>query len=277
MKKFLGFNPQQYGDLYMGTVAARYLKSLEPDGHLTFMIAGDYRECAPLFIDHPHIDRVHILDSPRDRLYQSDLDWIDEQHFILTFNPFSDHDHSRPWWKERRQTHEVAYMHRIPIIDDDNGKIHMAKWFKPTTGLGNHIAFAPFPGSYSAVIAPKTLSLETAQKIVDIIVSLGYKVLQIGSPSEPALIGADKRDTDYFTSVKNVLGCKCFVGGDSGFMWLMSGYNFPCLGLYSNGYYTPRFISAIQPINPNALYLDAPNVNEIELAKIEDGLKKLIK
>lgn len=277
MRRYLGFNPQQYGDLYMATVAARCLKRHDPDSHLTFVIAADYRDCAPLFLDHPNIDRIHILNRGRDGFDAVDRAWIDDQKLFYAFNPMVDHDHSDPWWKRRIQTHEAAYMHGVPIPPDDDGKIRMTRWFKPTEDLGKYVAISPFPASYAGIKNGKSLSIERAQDIVDLLRNEhGYRVLQVGAKDEPTLKGVEKMDRSYFEAVKDVLGCRLFIGGDSGFTWLMSGYGFPTLALYSDSYYGKEFVKNIQPVNPNALYLSESNVNEISLDSIAKSLDTLL-
>ena len=278
MKRFCGFNCQQFGDLFMGTVAARCLKAIEPDSHLTYVISADYAECAPLFIDHPHIDRVHILNRSRDGFNEVDLEWIKSQRFDHVFNPMQDHDHSRPWWRERHQALEAVYMHYIPIGAQETGKIEMAKWFKVHKQYENCVAFAAFPGWVDGrgnMGSDKAFSWDRANAIVGIINDLGYRALQVGSSGEPNLNGDVVRlDTSYFESVRNILGCKLMVMGDSGLNWLLSGYDFPVLGMYSNKYYGADKIAHIQPVNPNGTYLDAPNVNDIPLEVIFAAIKE---
>jgi ADP-heptose:LPS heptosyltransferase len=275
MKRFLGFNPNMYGDLYMMSVAARCLKRAVPDSHLTFVIAGDFRECAPIFLDSPHIDRVHILNKSRDGFDSVDMDWINSQRFAHVFNPMADHDHSTPWWQNRHQALEAAHMHGIPY-DGDDGKITLTKWFKPTPGLEKFVAFSPWPSFHEGVNNPKAIPPAKAQEIVDAILGLGYGVLQVGGPTEPKLDNVAKLDTDYFTSVRNVLGCRAMVMGDSGFNWLLSGYDFPVVGLYSERYFGRDYIHNIQPINKNGRYLVGRTVSDIPAEWVIAGLRDIL-
>ena len=275
MKRFLGLNPNMYGDLYMMTVAARCLKRAVPDSHLTFVIAGDFRECAPIFLDSPDIDRVHILDKPRDGFNENDWKWINSQSFTHIFNPMADHSHDTPWWQHRHQALEAAHMHGIPYGGDD-GKIRLTKWFKPTTGFGDFIAFSPWPSFHEGVNNPKAIPPAKAQEIVDAIIGMGYKVLQVGGPTEPKLERVVKLDTDYFASVRNVLGCRAMVMGDSGLNWLLSGYDFPVVGLYSERYFGRDYIHNIQPINLNSHYLVGKTVSDISTESVLSAVKELI-
>ena len=274
MKRFCGFCPGQFGDLYMMTVAARCLKRVVPDSHLTFVIGNEFRECASLFINHPHIDRIHVLHKVRDGFDEVDLKWIADQRFDHVFNPMQDHDHSTPWYTQRNQSLEAAFMHHIPT-EGDSGKIEMVKWFKEYSYFQQHVAFSPWPSFHEGTSNPKAIPPDMAQKIVDMILVRNLGVLQVGGPNEPQIKGALKLGTDYFESVRNVLGCKAMIMGDSGLNWLLSGYDFPVLGLYSTRHFG-EFLHNIQPINPNGLYLSAAKIDQISLDTIAKSIDTLL-
>lgn len=269
----MGFCPAQYGDLYMMTVAARCLKWVEPDCHLSFVIGSEFREAAPLFINQPHIDRIHVLHKPRDGFDEVDLKWIAEQRFDHVFNPMQDHPPGQPWHEKHNQSLEAAVMHGLPIVGD-SGKIEMTRWFT-TPDFRDCVAINPWPSFHEGTRNPKCIVPEQAQAIVDYLISLGLRVLQIGGPAEPQLDGTLKLGTDYFNSVRNILGCKGMIMGDSGLNWLLSGYDFPVLGLYSERHFG-SFVHNIQPINPRGIYLTAKSVPEIELDKIHNSLTLLL-
>lgn len=277
MKRFLGMNGGQYGDLYLGTVAARCLKAAEPDSHLTYVISADYAECTPVFIDHPHIDRIHVLHKPRDGFDQVDLDWIAGQGFTHVFNPMQDHDHARPWWRERNQPLESAHMHGIST-GADAGKIEMTRWFKPIVDpdLGPCVALAPFPAFYAGVTNDKAFPMRLAEEVVRYVRSKHLAVLQVGAPNEPQVEGAIKLNESYFTTVRTLLGCRAFIGGDSGLMWLMSGYDFPCLGLYGARYYSSQFVHHIQPLNDRAVYLHREHMTDFTIDDLIPAIDQLL-
>lgn len=284
---FCGFNSLQFGDLVINTFAARVLKEKYPESKLTFVINKDYKDIAPLFINHPHIDYIKILDKNRDGFSQSDKDWVKKQDFDLVFNPMQDHNHSDPWFLKRHQAAEVCFMHRLANEKEcqkfDN-KLYLNKWFDsanlvPYFGNRGVVAIQAFAGSYNPK-NDKMLTIEKAQSIVDYLIELGFNVLQLGIESEPKLFNTYRFNTDYFNSVKNMLGCKFLITTDSAMSWISSAYEFPTIGLYSNSYYGKEFVKNIQPINPNAEYLDADNVNNIpnqEIFAVIDGMVDKIK
>lgn len=278
MYRFCGLPAQQYGDLVMNTFAARVLKQKYPNSEYTILIANDYKDCAPLFLNHPHIDKIHILDKKRDGLNEIDQNWVKNQSFDMFFPPMKDHNHSDPWFLKRHQVSEVCYMHGIVSDKECNkldNKLFLNKWFDLNTSFSDYIAFSPFSGFYNPN-NDKISTIEKAQKIVDNLIDKGLKVLQIGAFNEPKLFGSIQLECDYFTSIKNMLSCKFLICGDSGCCWYSSAYDFPTLGLYSNKYYTKDYLKNIQPINKNAIYLDSDNVNNIEDQDIFAAIDKMI-
>lgn len=276
MRRYLGFHPAMYGDLAMSTACASILKRHDPDCHFTMVVGYDYREFAPLLFNSDVVDRVYITHRAKDGFDAEDIKWINGQRFDHVFNPMQDHDHSSPWWTQRHQCLEMAHMHGLTSIDE-SAKVRLTKWFTPTAGLDRYIAFAPFPGMYAGVNNPKALTVARAQQIVDHISALGYTALQIGGDGEPRLEGALIERRDYLGSVRNVLGCKLFIVGDSGLNWVLSAYDHPVLGLYGHEYHGKDFIDHIQPVNPNAVYLSAPRVNDIELDIVKTSIESMLK
>lgn len=278
MKRFCGFVCGRAGDLFMATVTARALKRLEPDCHLTFTIGRDYREAAPLFLNHPHIDRIHILNSTGAGGFDVvDQHWIAGQRFDWVANPLADHIHSDPWWTHRIQPLEICHMHGIPVDPSERGRIEMAQWFDKLPGYKDYVAFAPFPGFYAGLDPAKndkTLSIDQAQRVVDHLVARKIGVIQIGGPTEPALKGvvSSPRAWSYFDSVQAILSCRLFIGGDTGMTWLMSGYDFNTVAFYGSRYYGRQWVHNIQPINPNGQYVSCDTVAQIELDTLTQAI-----
>ncbi len=176
------------------------------------------------------------------------------------------------WWKTEHQCQSACSVYGLTPPKDL--QCSLTKWFDVPDN-SQYIAFQPY-GGFQDWPNKKSFSVERGNQVVAAIKALGFKVLQIGGPGEPLLDGAEKRDLTYFESVKQILGCRAFVGVDSGLAWVMSAYSFPMLGLYANGYYGREFIKSIQPVNPNAIYLDDVLVNDIPLDQIAANLKQIV-
>jgi ADP-heptose:LPS heptosyltransferase len=272
MKKAIGFNLGQRGDLCMNSVVARQLKEQLQDVHLILGIEKKYADTAPLFFNHPHIDSIHIYEGYDDWPTQEDKKYLINQKFDLIFHGLPNHTRD-DWWKFFHQTEEVCLMNGLN--KPKSTKCFLTKWFDTEKGFKNFIAFAPFAGFYNKKNNEKTLSFEKAQTIVNDIISLGYNVLQLGGPDEPQLKGAVKINVDYFSNIKNMLSCKALIHTDTGCGWIASAYGFPCVGLYSNQYYGKEFVKNIQPTNENSIYLDDICCNSIDNIKVIQALKNI--
>lgn len=277
MYKFLGFHPLRYGDIVMGQVSASILKKKLPNSNFTLCINNNYQDIAPLFIDNPVIDKIHILNKDKDGFNENDKIWINEQNFDHVFNPMADHNHGDPWFLHRHQTLETALIHGLVNQEEiDNNKysnqIFLNKWFTVNSNFTGFIALQAFAGSYD-LNNKKTLTVEKAQEIVDKINKLGYGVLQLGIESEPKLKNTIRIESNYFESVKNMLGCKLLISTDSGLIWTASGYQFPTIGLYSYDYYGKNYVKNIQPQNPNAIYFAESNVNAINIDCVVEAIR----
>jgi hypothetical protein len=206
--------------------------------------------------------------GPIDKLY------LEKSQFNIVLNPMARHP-SDTWFADNGGVHQTAEVFRMfGFNSNPNGyqiELEIPKTLK-IEKYPKHIAFAPFAGSYSWG-NDKMLNMENSTKLVTMLNSCGYKVLQIGSPAEPKIPGSIKLNTDYLNSVINILGCDLFLTTDTGMSWCMSGFKFPTLGLYSHNYYTKNYIKNIFPINPNAIYISENNVNEILIENIIDVVK----
>lgn len=270
----VGFHQMQRGDIVIGTVAARAFREKHPDGRLTLGLNKQYEDMLPLFGAHPvYADYT---------LWHATNDWPGgEDNLFLAKNQFDIVYHAMPsrgaaiepiWWKTEHQCQSACSVYGL--TPPKNLQCCLTKWFDAPANQ-DYIAFQPY-GGFQDWPNKKSFSVERGNEVVKLIQLLGYKVLQIGGPGEPLLEGAEKRPLAYFDSVKQILGCRAFVTIDSGLNWVMSAYSMPTLGLYANGYYRREFIKSIQPVNPNAQYLDDVLVNDIPLDQIATKLKEIV-
>lgn len=272
--KAIGFNLGQRGDLAINTCAARVYKELFPNSKLIMGVHSNYSDMLPLFENHDYFDGFHIYESYNDWPNKTDSDYLKSENYDIVFNGMPKNT-SFSWFTYAHQTQEVCLMHGLR--PPNNLQCSLNQWF-PSIKHQKTIAFAPFGGWYNKNNTKK-LSFEFAQIIVNEILKFGYQILQIGGSDEPKLENAIKLDCCYFDTIKHVLGCDCLIHSDTGIGWVISAYSFPQLGLYSNDYYVRNgvnYIRSIQPVNPNSIYLDENNVNQIKIEKILENLKKLL-
>lgn len=277
--KYFCFNQGQVGDLCLNTVPARLFRKLYPDqGSLIMNVNKKYVDIIPLFYNHPHIDGFHVWGG-WDQPTEKDIKY-EKENWQHSFRPRMPKHSREDWYLHYHQAEECCYQNGFSHeqVKQLNGDFscYLEKWFD-VPDFSNYIAFAPFAGFYNPNNSKK-LSTGRAQDITRLLNKLGWKILQIGGNDETRLDLTDKYNTDYFGSMCNILGCRAFITTDSWGAWFASAYKFPTLGLYSNEYYSRtgrNFVHHIQPINPEAIYLDSTNVNNIPLDLIEEKIKLL--
>jgi ADP-heptose:LPS heptosyltransferase len=271
MNRIILGNQGQFGDLCINTVAFKKIKELNPESFLVMSINKKYTEISPIFLNNPFIDSLIVWDQYDGWPNEKDLLLIKNYKNTTLYHPMPPHTNNA-WFLNSHQTEEAAFMNGYSGNRFPNGEqCILTKWFDTDKNL-NFVAFSPFAGFYSPN-NKKMLSIENAQKIVNLIKSKGYNVIQLGGSNEPVLDGVIKENGSFFSSIKTALSCKFYIGTDTGMTWILSAYSHPSLGLYSYEYYTKDYVKNIQPINPNAIYLSEPNVNQITIEQIEESIK----
>ncbi len=72
-------------------------------------------------------------------------------------------------------------------------------------------------------------------------------------------------------SAAAIRASRCFVGIDSGLMWIAGALQARAVGLYGTEYLPKP--EAVQPVNPNAIYLNSPGpVSEIPAEAVRASL-----
>lgn len=264
----------QIGDLFLNLPAIKYLN--KTFGYeIDMPVNKKYIDIIPLFYNLDYLNGVVVLDGYDNFPTAKDIKLLQTRIYDKVFNPMQ--THLSEWKYSQHQASAV-------LFDDSGGKmslsieqcqIELNQWFDIEQNKDT-ISLAAFAGFY-APKNDKRLSEDKAQKICNFIISKGFKCLQIGGPDEPRLNGAIFKDTTFFQSIKNILSCKFHIGTDTGSSWCVSGYKAPQIGLYSSDRYGKEFIKNIQPVNPNGVYLDAPNVNDIPDELIFEKIEEMIK
>lgn len=277
--KILGTNQGQRGDLIMDTVVARAIKEKFPDSIFTLGINKQYEDMVPLFEKHPHIDMVVIWDGYDNWPTQEDLNIINQEKPNLFLPPMPKHTHDMWYNLVNNQVEESCMMNGF--VPPKDLSCYLEKWFE-VPSCKDYIAISPF-----TAWDKKNISKEKWQLIINYIVKeRGFNVLQLGGPNEyhfentfyPNDFIYSWLPWDYFQSVKKMLGCAFLLCLDGGLSWCASAYKFPILGLYGYHYYNLLTPKVYEPINPNAIYLEASKAedipNELIFSKIDEMIDK---
>ncbi len=268
----VGFHQTQFGDIVVATVAARAHKEKHPGSRLTLGINKRHEAMLPLFGAHQYYDDYTTWQALEDWPGGEDNLFLAKNQFDIVYHAMPKRQNEATWWKTEHQCQSACSVYDLTPPKDL--QCSLTKWFDAAPNQ-EYVAFQPY-GGFQDWPNKKSFSVERGNQVVVAIKALGFKVLQIGGPGEPLLDGAEKRDLTYFESVKEIAGCRAFVTIDSGLNWVMSAYSMPTLGLYSHTYYGAEYVKSIQPVNPNAQYLSADLVNNLDLDVIAASLKILI-
>ena len=227
---------------------------------------------APLFA-HSDFDDIHIYKGYDNWPTKRDSDYLIRAGYDHVFDAMPKRKNEGNWWAHETQAENACSVYGLSYTTDGT-QCRLTKWFDVPDYSG-YVAFNYIGAFYAGYPNNKSYSPERAAQIVGLIKGKGHKVIVLGDPKEPTLEGTEKRPMGYFDSVKTLLGCRAFVGIDSGLTWLSSAYSFPTLACYSNAYYGEH-VGSIQPTNPNARYLSASNLNDVGLDQIESELNKIL-
>jgi ADP-heptose:LPS heptosyltransferase len=257
----------QIGDIVMYTATARRIKELFPNSTLTFAVSKKYREAGLLVEGLPYVDRLFVTELYYDKLYRDGregplynpfhLYWPVELRGDDEIEEHRKHDivtdtrprHKRmPWWQYAHQVAELAHEVGVPGPIDLRTEVVVP----PGTSIPEEARGKIVLHNDPSIDATKAWPWEYVQQLV---AAVGAEnVVLLGNPG-PAVPGAlDLRGATTLCEAAAVIqACACYVGIDSGLMWIAGSLAVPTVGLYGTSY-IPAY-EAIQPKNPNALYL----------------------
>ena len=245
------------GDLIMSLPQLNYFKNKHKDIYVNFVIHKKIAYCAPLFFNHPLIDKI-LISGKWSSFDAKDYDFASKCDVLTTkidHKTKKIYDRVHPaevdWYNKRSCIDENALMSGINDLDNfltKNEKIpYLTKWFdsgfediqkkgaytydkvysKKNDILSKSVAIWPFAGyGRSKNINP---SLNWWKNLVSDFNNKSIKVFHFGYMNEPSLsdniLYYEKlTDLDFFSQIKISLGSKLSIGTDSGSMWVLSAY-----------------------------------------------------
>lgn len=230
-----------------------------PGVYTIFPISRKTAQSVPLFLNHPLIDRVHIL-GEHEALSKDDI--VIAKACDIRIDCFPSHPLNHDWYNDRNIYEETWIMAGLPLeyyhnLSTEEKRPKLYPYFD-TTRDGNNVAVWPFAGygkdnnrSPSAAWWKRFLS--------DLIKDRGCKVLHFGHPNEPNMNdGFESGDyinlthLSFFDQIKASLNCLFSIGTDSGSSLVLGAYEHPQITLLTNwnvGHV--RNFDALAPNNPN--------------------------
>lgn len=254
----------QIGDILMFTATARRIKQLFPNGHLTFAVSQRYGEVGDLVAGLPYVDRVFKTELYFEKLtpplfqpwergwpvdFRGDDEVVEQRRHNLVFETRPRHRDAR-WWEHRHLVEELAHQIGVPGPLDRQTEVALPPGVQVPAGAVGKIVLHNDPTTDDA----KSWPWEAAALLVQ---RLGASnVVVIGRPG-PELPGTvDLRGRTTLAETAALIGaCRCYIGVDSGPMWIAASLQVPVVGLYGTSYI--RAYAALQPHNLRAAYLQA--------------------
>jgi ADP-heptose:LPS heptosyltransferase len=252
----------QIGDIVMFTATARRLKELFPRSQLTFAVSKRYVEAGGLIEGLPYVDQLFVTDLYFERMNDAiDLPWhlgwptdlrgddeVVQQRahdIVLETRP----RHRRmPWWKYDHQVAELAHSVGVPGPIDLATEIAVPTDASVPTEARQKIVMHNDP----AIDTTKAWPWELAEEFVQLFDQNEIVLLGSPGPNVPGTLDFRGRTT-LAEAAAIIASSRCYVGIDSGLMWIASSLRVPVVGLYGTSYIAAY--EAIQPRNPRAIYL----------------------
>ena len=317
MIKVWGTSFSLIGDLIMSLPQLNYFKNKYRDVYIYFIIHKKISYCAPLFFNHPLIDKI-CISGEWSSFNNDDYNLASSCDIITTkidhnLKKLLDREHEdKYWYNSKSCIEETALMSGIndfnSFLSNDEKFPKLYKWFDPgfdqiqKKGAYNYHKIEPknlnFKLSKSISIWPfagygRSKNRNPDEKwwteIVKRFIDDGINVYHFGYFKEPILSSNNKfyhnlTKLDFFSQIKISLGSKLSLGTDSGSMWVLSAYSHPTLILLTNWYdnHVKNFTAALPP-NKDGDYIFKENdfssltVDEVYEKCLKKGVSKVNK
>jgi ADP-heptose:LPS heptosyltransferase len=254
----------QIGDIVMFSSTLRRLRELFPNAEITFAVSRKYREAGELVAGLPYADRLFVTELYFEKLtpallplweagWPVDLrgeDEVEEQRrhdVVLETRPR--HRRAR-WWEVAHQVEELAHQVGVPGPIERRTEIVIPAGTGTPAEAAGKVVFHNDP----AISAAKAWPWEQAQRFARLVGP--ENLVLLGGPGPPVPGALDLRgQTTLPQAAAIIAACRCYVGIDSGLIWIAGSLQVPVVGLYGTTYLP--VCEAIQPRNPQAIYLQA--------------------
>ena len=306
MVKIWGTAFSLIGDLIMSLPQLTYFKKKYNNAYINFVIHKKISYCAPLFLNHPNIDKI-IISGEWSSFSSDDYKVASECDVVTTKldhinKKILDRNHDDKFWYNRRDCiEETALMSGITdfnkILTKDEKIPYLKKWFdtgfedeqkkgaytyekeesKRNKILGKSLAIWPFAGYGRS--KNRNPSEEWWSRLVSKLTDNSINVYHFGYFKEPKLSENKKyyhnlTNLDFFNQIKISLGCKLAIGTDSGSMWVLAAYNHPIIVLGTNWYdnHTENLKATIPPIKNGECIFNQNNFLNLKTDEVYDKI-----
>ena len=230
MKKIWGVRSGLIGDIVIALPVVSYMKQEHPDSYFNFVIDRAHSQCAPLFYNHPLIDRIKITDKKKG-YGEEDLKIINSCDIVFDCAP-----PSLPpfWWNTEglNLIHATWVMAGLKIEDyhslpDDLKLPKLYRWWDKQPMSGKNIALWPI-ASYKGGDMARNPSVQQWKEITSKLVKEGYNIFQFGWHENPEVGDGDNYENcsqkSFIEQIQKSLDCDIILGIESGATWSLGAY-----------------------------------------------------
>lgn len=272
------------GDCVTALPMLKYFEDLYPKSYKYWPILRKISQAAPLFFNHPLIDKIVISDfdegfGQNDKALHSqcdiglnvrpqhkEYDWYNYRHMVLEtwtmaglkeedYNSLSDFD-KQPylvrWWNKKPANKTIA-VHCFAGYGRDNQR-------NPTQNYWEYL--------------------------IDELTKLGFTIIRLGHSREPNFLRNnsnshyfDLRKFSFIEQIQMALDCNLYIGTDSGFSLCVAAYyEIPQITILCNWNinHTQNF-TALEPLsNKNITMIGLPDCDQVPQIQVIDKVKLLI-
>jgi len=291
------------GDSICALPTLLYFERKYPGSYKYWLIEKKVSFIAPIFFNHPLIDRIKITDGwSSEQLGDYDKKLI-SQCDIVVDDAANDKHTSKDWFNNYNLVEETAHMHGIydmkDYLSDEEMKPKLEKWFdvgfenqiQGTYSKNNNInldyfnkniAIWPFTGAGKEV--GRCPSEKWWNSLITKLIADGYTVFHYGMDSEPRLHDSKnyKKLTymSFFQQIKAALASEFYIAASTGPVWIMGAYQHPGITLETYWMYGhDKNPSSVTPINKNSKVMfverNPAGCNKIDINDVISEAKKL--
>ena len=256
--KIFGVRSGLIGDMITALPILNILEQKYPDSYKIWFIQKKCSQAAPLFIQHPLIDKI-MIGVADEEMTATETQLKESCDVSVNVSPPVIDDGF--WYNIRDHVDESILMAGFKPKDCLDKTPKLIRWFPIEKNIRT-VAIWAFSGYGNS--PQRNPTKEWWSKTCEILISMGFKVVQLGHDFDSLIHKSAKRlkKMSFFDQIKFSLSCDFVIGTDSGSQWVLGAYGAPQIILFTN-WSTNHWsnLEALCPINSNGLQLRlfAPN------------------
>lgn len=235
--KIWGVRNGWIGDSIMALPVLNYLEAQYPDSYKFWVLWKKYAQAAPIYFNHPLIDRIVVVEN-ENQITEQERPLLESCQVQINTAPT--HPGPEDWYNHyscceetfRMAGFEVEKFRQLPA---EQKKPRLYRYFD-CERFSNTIAIWPFAG-YNKW-SGRSPSPTWWKNMVSQLLQSGFKILHCGYWDEESLSehANYKKMTlfSFFEQIQWTLGTDLCIDTDSGSSWVVGAYGHPQINLYTN-------------------------------------------